>query len=206
MGRAREVSVTRAASGDTQPKSANRMQRWFEDMGTFIAGAVALFVVGSLFLVAAVQSPSMLQWTGTAVRSAESGGLLYYTFHGQTYTLDVTSPVLGSSTVYVDPADPSNAMLSNPLTRLTDIGSVGGPYAASLLLLTFGLTRRARRRHLRDRGLRQSFGSGLDQTTLGRLLDRQRGVDLRGGGGAKMPIGHDEHSHEGRGQTDPKQP
>src|ERR1019366_3941455 len=83
MGRAREVSVTRAAAGDTRPKATNRMQPWFEDMGTFIAGAVALFVVGSLFLVAAVQSPSMLQWTGTAVRSVESGGLLYYTFHGQ---------------------------------------------------------------------------------------------------------------------------
>ena len=206
MGQAREVSVTGAAAGDTRPKATNRMQRWFEDMGTFIAGAVALFVVGSLFLVAAVQSPSMLQWTGTAVRSVESGGLLYYTFHGQSYTLDVTSPVLGSSTVYVDPADPSNAMLSSPLTRWTDIGSVGGPYAASVLLLTYGFTRRARRRRLRDRGLQQSFGSGLDHTTLGLLLDRQRGVDFRGGGAAKMPPRHDEHSREGSRQADSKEP
>ena len=192
-------------AGHARPTTTSRMRRWFEDMGTFVAGAVALFVVGTLFLVAAVQSPSTLQWTGTAVRAVESGGLAYYTFHGQTYTLDITSPLLGSSTVYLDPADPSNAMFSNPVTRWTDIGSVGGPYLASVLLLTFGFARRARRRRLRDRDLQLSFGSGLDHTTLGRLLERQRDVDVRGRGGGRTSTRHHEHSHEGGEQADPEE-
>jgi hypothetical protein len=161
------------------------MHRWFEDMGNFVAGAVALFMMGSLFLVAAVQSPSMLQWSGTAVKAVESGGIAYYSFHGQTYTLDVTSPVLKSDTVYLDPADPSNAMFSNPVTRWTDIASVGGPYTASVLLLTLGFARRSRRRHLQDSGSGVSFGTGLDHVTLDRLLDRQRMLDVRDGGDAR---------------------
>ena len=179
--------MTRAVAGHARHMTTNRMHRWFEDMGTFVAGAVALFMMGSLFLVAAVQSPSMLQWSGTAVKAVESGGIAYYSFHGQTYTLDVTSPVLQSDTVYLDPADPSNAMFSNPVTRWTDIATVGGPYTASVLLLTLGFARRSRRRRrrLQDSGPGVSFGTGLDHVTLGRLLDRQRMLDVRDGGDAR---------------------
>jgi hypothetical protein len=185
------VSAIRAFAGDAPDKTTNRIHRWFEDMGAFILGASALFVVGSLFLFAAIQSPSMLQWTGTAVRSVENGGIAYYSFHGQNYTLDVTSPLLQTGTVYLDPADPSNAMFSNPLTRWTDIATIGGPYAASVLLLTAGFARRSRRRRLKRRGPGRSFGSGLDQAALGRLRDRQRDVDSRRGG---RPDQHDSDS------------
>jgi len=146
-------------------------------MGTFVTGAALLFVVGSLFLVAAVQSPTMLQWTGTAVKVVENGGIAYYSFHGQSYTLDVTTPLQRSNTVYVDPAEPSNAIFSNPVTRWADIATVGGPYAASVLVLTLGFARRSRRRRLKEHDPGSSFGSGLDHTTLSRLLERQRRTD-----------------------------
>jgi hypothetical protein len=158
-------------------------------MAVFVAGAVALFAVGSLFLGAAIQSPSMLQWTGTAVHAVDNGGIAYYSFHGQSYTLDVTAARMQAGTVYLDPADPSTAMFSSPLTRWTDIATIGGPYAASMLLLTFGFARRSARRHLRDRGPGPSFGTGLDHTALGRLRDRQREVDVRRSGPDQHPTG-----------------
>jgi hypothetical protein len=119
----------------------------------------------------------MLQWTGTAVRAVENGGITYYSFNGQTYTLDVTSPVKNPVTVYVDPAEPSTAMFSNPLFRWTDITSVGGPFAASVLLLTLGVARRSRRRHLKEHDLGVLYGTGLDSRAMSRLLERQRRTD-----------------------------
>jgi hypothetical protein len=119
----------------------------------------------------------MLQWTGTAVRAVENGGIAYYSFNGQSYTLNVTSGLPNSGTVYVDPAEPSNAIFSNSVTRWTDIGSVGGPFVASVLLLTLGFSRRSRRRHRKEHDPGVSFGGGLDDTTMSRLLERQRRTD-----------------------------
>jgi hypothetical protein len=170
----REAGATPAGAGAAAEKLTAKLRRWFDGTAAFTASAAVLFVVGSLFLLAAVQSPSMLQWTGTAVHAVEDGGIAYYSFHGVQYTLDVSSPGLGSSTVYIDPSDPSNAMFSNPVIRLAELGSVGGPYAASALLLAFGLTRSARRRRRRLRNPETSFGKGLDQNALARLRERQR--------------------------------
>lgn len=144
-----EASVTRALGGDALAKVTSTVHRWFEDTGAFTGFAVALFVVGSLFVLAEAQSPSMLQWTGTAVHDVQSGGIAYYSFRGQNYTLNVTSPGMWSSTVYVDPADPSTAMFANTLTRWTEAATVAGPYAGSVFLLALGFARRSRRRRLK---------------------------------------------------------
>ena len=146
--------MKRGSIGDTRAKVTTTLHRWFEDTGAFTGFAVALFVVGTLFVLAEVQSPSMLQWTGTAVHDVQSGGIAYYSFQGQTYTLNVPTPASFSSTVYIDPADPSTAMFSNTVTRWTEASTVAGPYAGAVLLLALGFARRSRRRRerLRKRG------------------------------------------------------
>lgn len=141
--------MTQAQSGHARAKVFDTLRQWFEDTGLFTGFAVALFVFGSLFVLAEVQSPSMLQWTGTGVHASQSGGIAFYSFQGQTYTLDVPTPAAFSSTVYFDPADPSTAMFSNTLTRWTEAATVAGPYAAAALLLALGFARRSRRRRLR---------------------------------------------------------
>ena len=65
------------------------LRRWFEDMSTYTWLAAALFVLGSGFILADLQSPSLLQWTGTQVADVQSGGIAYYSFEGVDYTLDL---------------------------------------------------------------------------------------------------------------------
>src|SRR5450631_2730169 len=115
--------------------------------------AAALFVLGSAFILADLQSPSLLQWTGTQVPDVQSGGIAYYSFHGVEYTLDLPMRAPGQSampsTVVLDPGNPSQALFSRPLSKWIEATVVVGPYATSLMVLAFGFTRRSRRRRLR---------------------------------------------------------
>jgi hypothetical protein len=115
--------------------------------------AAALFVLGSGFILADLQSPSLLQWTGTQAPDVQSGGIAYYSFRGVEYTLDLPIRAPGQSampnTVVLDPADPSHAMFARPLSKWIEATVVVGPYATSLLVLAFGFARRSRRRRLR---------------------------------------------------------
>jgi hypothetical protein len=129
------------------------LRRWFEDMGPFTWFAAALFVLGSAFILADLQSPSLLQWTGTQVPDVQSGGIAYYSFHGVEYTLDLPVRAPGQpampGTVVLDPADPSRAIFSRALSKWIEGAVVVGPYATSVLVLAIGFARRSRRRHLR---------------------------------------------------------
>jgi len=129
------------------------LRRWFADMGLFAAMAAALFVLGSGFVLADLQSPSLLQWTGIEVPNVQSGGIAYYSFNGVEYTMNVPLRALGQgpmpSTVYLDPADPSHATFSRPVTKWIEAVVVVGSYAASALVLAFGFARRSRRSHKR---------------------------------------------------------
>ena len=131
------------------------LRRWFEDMSTYTWFAAALFVLGSAFILADLQSPSLLQWTGTQVPDVQSGGIAYYSFRGVEYTLDLPVRAPGQSampgTVVLDPADPSQAIFARPLSKWIDATVVLGPYATSVLVLAFGFARRSRRRRLRAR-------------------------------------------------------
>ena len=117
--------------------------------------AAALFMLGSAFILADLQSPSLLQWTGTQVPDVQSGGIAYYSFRGVEYTLDLPVRAPGQSampgTVVLDPADPSQAVFARPLSKWIEATVVVGPYATSLLVLAFGFARRSRRRRLKAR-------------------------------------------------------
>ena len=129
------------------------LRRWFEDMSPYTWFAAALFVLGSAFILADLQSPSLLQWTGTQVPDVQSGGIAYYSFRGVEYTLDLPVRAPGQSampgTVVLDPADPSQAVFARPLSKWIEATVVVGPYATSLMVLAFGFARRSRRRRLR---------------------------------------------------------
>ena len=146
--------MTQELSGHARARMTGTVRRWFEDTGAFTGFAVVFFLLGTLFVLAEVQSPSMLQWNGTGVHATQSGGIAYFSFKGQTYTLDVPTPQSFSSTIYIDPADPSIAMFGTPAARWTEAAAVAGPFAAAALLLAFGFARRSRRRQarLRQRG------------------------------------------------------
>lgn len=129
------------------------MRRWFEDMSFFVSIAAALFVLGSGFVLADLQSLSLLQWTGIEVPNVQRGGNAYYSFNGVEYLMDVPLRAARQetlpSTVYLDPADPSHATFSRPLTKWIEAVVVVGPYTTSAMVLAFGFARRSRRRRTR---------------------------------------------------------
>jgi hypothetical protein len=126
------------------------MPRWFEGSGWFVGGAVVLFVFSALALSLALQSPQAVLWTGQAVTGTEQGGIVYYHWQGQPYTIDARG--YGSAkavTVYLDPGNPSNAMVNDYTDRVGTGLLVGLPALAGVVLLIVGLVngRRWRRRN-----------------------------------------------------------
>jgi hypothetical protein len=108
------------------------------------------------------------------VTGTETGGIVSYRWDGQTYSLD--APGYGSAkavSVYLDPADPSNAMLDSPFLRLVEGSLVAVPVAGGVALLVAGLTRRRRweRRQLR---VAPETGQVLDQEFVARHLRELR--------------------------------
>ena len=95
-----------------------RMRALLDGAGVFVGLAVALFVFTLLAALLELQSADAVRWTGQRVVGTEIGGIVSYRWHGQTYSLD--APGYGSAKaigVYVDPGDPSNAMIDNPVAR-----------------------------------------------------------------------------------------
>ncbi len=147
----------------------------FEGTAPMLVGASVFFIVGCLFLVGALTGPTRVQWTGRSVQGTERGGIVYYSYNGQNYSLDSTSRFM-SNTVYFDPSDPHSAMLGNAADRVLDIVTVAGPYAIATIILVVGTSRRIRRRRARRRdlssGTTASFGQGLDPALVRRLIER----------------------------------
>lgn len=131
-----------------------RIRGWFDGAGWFVAGAAGLFVVALLAVVLSLQVDNLM-WTGQPVHGTEQGGIVYYTWHGQSYTVD-DSQGLGhgtSVTVYINPANPSGAVLDNPTDRVITYLVVGLPVLAGAGLLVMGGTRKSRwRRRNAKRG------------------------------------------------------
>lgn len=159
-----------------------RVGALFDGAGLFVGLAVVLFVFALIVVLGELQSPDLLLWTGRGVTGTEQGGVVLYRWQGQTYSLD--APGYGSSkavSVYLDPGDPSDATLDNPVSRAYVILLVGVPLAAGVALLAAGLTRgyRSRRRQLRKVGP-ADYGQGLDQEFVARRLRELRRDDKNG--------------------------
>ena len=96
-----------------------RVRKWFDGAGWFVGLAAVLFVFALLAVLVGLQSSDSLLWTGQHVTGTEQQGLIYYRWQGQSYSLDAQG--YGSSqavSVYLDPGDPSHAVVDNVADRL----------------------------------------------------------------------------------------
>jgi hypothetical protein len=146
--------------------------------GLYIGLAVVLFVFALIVVFLELQSPDLVQWTGHRVTGTEQGGIVFYQWHGQSYSLD--APGYGSSkaiAVYLDPANPDNAMINDWADRVFVALLIGAPIVGGVLLLVAGLTRNYRWRRRRMRRGRRA-GDLLDTEVAAqhlRELRRERG-------------------------------
>ena len=153
-----------------------RMGAMFDGAGWFVGPAVALFVFALLVVLLELQSPDRVLWTGHRVVGTEQRGIVFYRWHGQNYSLDV--PGYGSSkavSVYLDPGDPSQAMMDTAANRAPVVLLVGVPVAGGVELVAVGLGRgyRHKRRKMRP----ASYGDGLDPEFVARHLRELRRDD-----------------------------
>jgi hypothetical protein len=122
-----------------------RVRKWYDGSGWYVGGAVVLLVFAALALLVGLQSSDRVLWIGQEVTGTEDQGIVYYSWHGQSYSIDV--PGTGSAkaiSVYLDPADPSQAMTDNILDRVVASVLVLGPALAAVVLLVLGGTRNYR--------------------------------------------------------------
>lgn len=108
--------------------------------------ALCLLVLGVLCVLVQLQSPSMILWTGDAVRGTDDGGIIYYTVNGDERTLNdphEAPPHPVPVTVYADPDDSSHDRVSGP-AKWFDAVFVSLPFAAAGVVLAVGIARRRR--------------------------------------------------------------
>ncbi len=137
--------------------------------------AALLVIVGVLFLVLLLLSPSRLYWTGRAVQGTDTGGIVYYKVDGQSYSVDDTGAATGRGTprtVYVDRGDPSNALVQRP-TRWIDAASVLVWFAAAAAVAAIPALRRLRvgRRSAVTDASPDAFGRGFAPGSMARYRE-----------------------------------
>lgn len=131
--------------------------------------AIGLALVGVLVVLLLAQLQDRWYWTGDAVHGINEGGLVYYHAGGREWTVDDPGPAPAHATpvtVYVDPDDPSRAVLDGPL-RWIDTGFVLVWFVAALGLVLGSAMKRARAR-------RRPLPDGHDPEWISRYLDTQR--------------------------------
>lgn len=149
-----------------------RIRDAFDGSGLVISAAVFFFALGLILIP--VVFLSSVRWTGTSVQGVDRGGIVYYTYNGQNYSLDDTSR-FDSHTVYFRPSRPdTTAQLGNSAATVVDIGSVAVPFLIGLAIVGFETRRIWRTRRTRNNPAAIGFGHGLDLEVVHRLLDERR--------------------------------
>jgi hypothetical protein len=144
-----------------------------DGLGLYIAGSCLLLLLALMSLLLLLQSPSdKLLWTGTKLAASEREGLVYYSWQGQSYTLDV--PGFASKahvTVFMDPGDPYTAITDSLPRRILDALFIAGPTVLATGVFAAGLWRR---RSIGRNDAVTGFGRGLDPHVVSRLLEEVR--------------------------------
>jgi len=159
-----------------------RIRRWCDGIGGFIAVAVLCLVFGLLGIAVEAQDPSRLRWTGDKVSAYTEGGIAFYTYHGERYTMNARGVPAGSprepATVYVDPDDPTTAWMYTRVDDLTTGLYIVLPFTLSVGVVAAGVIRRSlhARKRLRIASLpsEETFGEGLDEGFVLRALANMR--------------------------------
>jgi hypothetical protein len=142
------------------------------DGGLFSGGALIAGVVASLFLISVLISPNGWQWwNAVSVHGAERNGVVTYSYRGQTYSIDdVNSTSSEPRTVYLDPSNPSGAVLSIEVAQVSYTAVVGALYLVFVVFVVIVILRHRRRIRRDDDLHREGFGGGIDPETVQRIL------------------------------------
>jgi hypothetical protein len=172
-----------AGQGRNVRTMRDRLLRPFHGTGLYPVAGVLLLVFAMCFLVANLVSPSAILWTGTPVAANERGGIVYYQYHGQGYSIDdLNSYGSGPRTVYLDPSDPARAMIYTTGSRIFDVVTVGAPLVAAAGFFIAGFLRKRRNgRKLqleRETAGPDTFGQGLDPEVIAQVIARRKTAEL----------------------------
>ena len=111
-------------------------------------GAMALLVLGVLFVTIEAQSPNWVYFTGEHVTGTVEEGIIYYTVDGSSYTQDDTRNPAGADgskvSVYFYKDAPADARIDQP-TRWIEGVSMVLWFATAVLLVSVSAVRRSRR-------------------------------------------------------------
>jgi hypothetical protein len=152
-------------------RTRDRVESWFTGLSYYVAAACVCLMFALLGFFAVRLSPDdMLLWTGTKVVGYEQGGIVFYHWHDRQYTLDVPGYASHPSvTVYLNPADPPDAVTDSLGNRVLDGMYTVVPAALGIMIVAIGVWRRrmAGRQSIAYVG---GYGRGLDPAVVDRLL------------------------------------
>ena len=143
-----------------------RLRGALSGLGCLGVVAAFLLVLGLLALLAELQSPSAVLWTGEHVTGHDKGGVVLYPLHGHELTVIVASEPATTPehtvTVYVHPGDPTSAMVDDPVVRWLDASLVLAPFDIAAALVALALLRSSRQARRRLTTTGDEFGRGFD--------------------------------------------
>jgi hypothetical protein len=151
-----------------------RLRERFDGLSGYVAVACLLLFVSVLGLLIEAQSSDKVLWTGTKVVGSEHGGIVFYRYQGQQYSLDGTGfDNKARITVYFDPSNPDSAQTDSLVVRAIDLGFTALPFTLAFLVVGRGMYRRKTADKGRVREVRE-YGGGLDPEYVENYLKRLR--------------------------------